>query len=202
MQEFTDLNDKVIMKKLLLSAAIIAALMSGACSRSQSPTDSDSITTEYAACPDSLSLMEGYEKLAKLPDMTERPLPNVRFGSNEIIVEKNVSAGNIAPDKLEEMGNAVYSILDAIPLKYMINGANNNLVGAFVYANKTGADKNEVLIVSYSKGACTASAAYGSANDSTIMALQHAPIAMEGQLLDLTIEKSPRQMNLVNFFNN
>lgn len=190
------------MKKLLLSAAIIAALMSGACSRSQSPTDSDSITTEYAACPDSLSLMEGYEKLAKLPDMTERPLPNVRFGSNEIIVEKNVSAGNIAPDKLEEMGNAVYSILDAIPLKYMINGANNNLVGAFVYANKTGADKNEVLIVSYSKGARTASAAYGSANDSTIMALQHAPIAMEGQLLDLTIEKSPRQMNLVNFFNN
>ena len=50
-------------------------------------------------------------------------------GNLEIAVADNLDAARI-----KATGDAVYAVLDKVPLEYMINGANNNLVAAFLYA--------------------------------------------------------------------
>lgn len=116
-------------------------------------------------------------------------------------MENNVGATNLNREQIKNTGDAMLSILDRVPMEYIVNGATNNLAGGFVYANQLSKDKNEVLIVACSGEAGMYGATYGIANDSTVYAIRMAPLSMKGQMLTLTLEDTPdRQINLINFY--
>ena len=187
------------MRKTLMWAAGISAILLGACSQAnQSQQCSDNTeTTEQGFT----SLKDSYNRLAKLPNVTESSSQNIKFGPYEIKVEKNAVASGLDSIKTCETGDAMYAILDDIPMKHIVNGATNNINAGFVYANTLETGKNEVLIVAYGQGAGYLGVTYGTADGAALSAIQRAPLAMEGYLFDLTLDSIPgQQVNLINFF--
>lgn len=189
------------MKKTLLMASAMSALMFGACSHTDKP-QTDSSNTETAV-QEFTSLKDSYNRLAKLPNISETNISNIKFGQYEIKVEKNAVANNLSKQQISQAGDSLYSILDDIPMKHIVNGATNNIDAGFVYANTLETGENEVLIVSYGIGAGYIGVTYGTADDATLSAVQRAPLAMEGYLLNITLDNTPgQQVNLINFYDN
>lgn len=189
------------MRKTLLWAAGVSAFLLGACSKanqSQPYSDNSEITHHKFT-----SLKDSYNQLAQLAGVYEKQSPNIKFGQYEIKVEKNVVANNLDKQQISQAGDSMYSILDDIPMKHIVNGATNNINAGFVYANTLETGGNEVLIVAYGIGAGYLGITYGTADDATLSAVQRAPLAMEGYLFDLTLDSVPgQQVNLINFFDN
>lgn len=183
------------MKNILWAASLVVMFFASCTHANQSQTDTKDSNVEF------VSLQDTYNQLSQISGVTEDTIPIIKFGKYEVKVEKSVEAVNLDRKQIEETGNTVFSILDRVPMKYIINGATNHLSAGFVYSNKLSADKNEVLIVACSGEAGMYSAIYGTANDSTISALQMAPLFMQGQQFTLTLEDTPgHQIYLVNFY--
>lgn len=184
------------MRKSLTLAILLSIILFAACSEAnQSKSDAENVKQEFA------SLKDAYEELSQITGVTEDTIPIIKFGKYEVKVEKNVWANNLDRQQIENTGNTMFSILDRVPMKYIVNGATNHLAAGFVYANQLSTDKNEVLIVSCSGEAGMYVASYGIANDSTIYALQMSPLSMQGQMFKLTLEDKPgHQINLINFY--
>lgn len=147
------------------------------------------------------SLKDAYTQLSQISGQTEDTIPIIKFGKYEVKVENNVGATNLDREQIKNTGNEMLSILDRVPMKYIVNGATNNLAAGFVYANQLSTDRNEVLIVACSGEAGMYSATYGIANDSTVYALRMSPLSMQGQMFTLTLEDTPnQQIYLINFY--
>lgn len=68
----------------------------------------------------------------------------------------------------------------------MINGGNNNLVGAFVYATPESVNSlYEVLIVLMSDRDGDISIIYGGIDETAKTVLQNAPLSMEGERIKI-----------------
>lgn len=185
------------MKTKILWVASLAAMLFASCSHSAEtqPIAEDS-QAEYA------TLKDAFNQLSKVPGASEDSIPDIKFGSHEVKVEKSAVAMNLDKQQIEAVGNAMYSILDGVPMGYIVNGATNHLAAGFVYANHISSDKNEVLIVAASGRAGLYMAAYGTASDSTVEALQMAPLSMQGQQFTLQLEDTPdHQVYLFNYYN-
>lgn len=183
------------MKNIIWAASLVFMFFFSCSKANQSQTDTKNSNVDF------VSLKDTYNQLSQISNVTKDTIPIIKFGKYEVKVEKNVGAANLDRKQIEKTGNAMFSILDRVPMKYIINGATNNLSAGFVYSNKLSADKNEVLIVACSGEAGMYGATYGTANDSTIYALQMAPLSMQGQIFTLTLEDTPnRQIYLINFY--
>lgn len=184
------------MKKTLLWATSLGVILSTSCSQANQ-TRSDAEDTK----PEFTSLKDAYNQLSRIPGVTEDTIPIIKFGKYEVKVDKNVGVTNLDRQQIKKTGDTMFSILDRVPMKYIVNGATNHLVAGFVYANQLSTDKNEVLIVAASGEIGMYSASYGIANDSTVYALRMSPLLMQGQTLTLTLEDTPgQQINLINFY--
>lgn len=184
------------MSKMLLWGLSLPLVFSAACSKSNQAQPVDE-----SSGGEITSLKDAYNQLSQLPGVSEDTIPIIKFGKYDVKVEKNSGAKNLDRHQIEKTGKAMFSILDRVPMKYIVNGATNNLAAGFVYAKQLSADKNEILIVSCSGEAGSYVASYGTANDSTVYALQLSPLVMEGQKFMLVLEDTPdRQINLINFY--
>lgn len=184
------------MRKMLLWAISLPLVFSAACSKSNQAQPTDENT-----CREFTSLKDTYNQLSQISGVSEDTIPIIKFGKYDVKVEKNAGANNLDCQQIEKTGNAMFSILDGVPMEYIINGATNHLAAGFVYAKQLSADKNEILIVSCSGEAGYYGAIYGTANDSTVNALQISPLLMQGQKFLLVLEDTPdRQINLFNFY--
>lgn len=177
--------------------AALSIVMLASCSRASEPQpiaeDSTAVFT---------SLKDVFNQLSQIPGVAEDSIPDIKFGKYEIKVEKCAVAMNLDRRQIESTGNAMYSILNKVPMEYIVNGATNHLAAGFVYANRLSADKSEVLMVACSGAAGMYTAYYGTASDSTVDALQMAPLSMQGQHFTLTLEDTPQhQVYLINFYN-
>ncbi len=184
------------MKKKLTWAAFLPIILFAACSNTtQSQTDVENSKQEYA------SLKDAYDQLSQIKGVSEDSISNIKWGKYEVKIENNAGATNLDRQQIDSTGNAMLAILDRVPMKYIVNGATNQLAAGFVYANRLSADTNEVLIVAGSGEAGMFSASYGIANDSTVYALRISELSMQGQRFKLTLESSPgEQINLINFY--
>lgn len=184
-----------MMKTFLWVTSLTVTLLASCSHTNQSLPIADESRQEIA------SLKDAYTQLSQIPGVTEDTIPIIKFGKYEVKVENNVGATNLNREQIKNTGNAMLTILDRVPMEYIVNGATNNLAAGFVYANQLSTDKNEVLIVSCSGEAGMYGAAYGIANDSTVYALRMSPLSMQGQRFTLTLEDTPnRQINLINFY--
>lgn len=87
------------------------------------------------------SLKDAYTQLSQISGVTEDTIPTIKFGKHEITVENNVGTTNLNREQIKNTGNAMFSILDRVPMEYIVNGATNNLAAGFVYANQLSKDK-------------------------------------------------------------
>lgn len=153
------------MKKLLL--IVIAALAASASS--------------FA-----MNLKEAFNALSNLPYVTittpDYNLPVVA----DVIQNGTIAAGyNLDRQQIAEAGSAAYAILNQVPLNYMINGANNKEVAAFIYSTPNAENSNDVLIAVMSGYKGSIVFLYGTMDDASKVAIQNAPLTMQGNFLNI-----------------
>ena len=141
-----------------------------------------------------MNLKDAYKALSNIPNVTvSNPDYNLPMDISAMsdygfaISEGNLAtAYNLNAAQIKETGDAAFTILNQVPMLRIINGGCNNAVVGFVYAEPTGENSNDVLIVAMS-------GYYGSAvfmyvqdvPDATCTALQFAPVEMEGSYFSL-----------------
>lgn len=121
----------MIMKRILLTIAVLFATL---------------------ASVSAMSLPEAYRALCNVPNMSQTEIPktssiNYNSTADSIAIVGMASATSLDAAGILQTGNAVYTILNQVPLEYMINGANNNLVSAFIYATPTADNRYDCLMV-------------------------------------------------------
>ncbi len=95
------------------------------------------------------------------------------------------AAYNLNQEQILESGNAAYTILNQVPLTYMINGGNNNEVAAFVYATPNESGTNNILLAAMSGYKGSVVFLFGTVDDANLKAIQNAPLHMEGNFLSI-----------------
>lgn len=127
-----------------------------------------------------MNLKEAFDALANVPNVSAKtdythPILGL-IANGEIARAENLNASQIL-----ESGNAVYTILNQVPMTWMINGGNNHSVAAFVYAtpeSKNGLHESLIILMTGKAGDITV--IYGGIDDATKTALQNAPLYMDG----------------------
>lgn len=109
-----------------------------------------SVLSTYA-----MNLKDAYYALSNLPKITTQYNDTITVTINNDVVENDIimkvaGAHNLNKEDIKSVGNATFSILNQIPLSYMINGGNNGLVAAFVYCTPNENGSNNMLIVTMS----------------------------------------------------
>ena len=141
-----------------------------------------------------MSLKDAYKALSNIPNVSvvkpDYNLPmDLPFEQNSgfSIEEGNLAAAyNLNTQQIFETGTATLTILNQVPLANMINGGNNNEVGAFVYAEPTGENSNDVLIVAMSGYRGSVVDLYlRNVPDAVCESLQSAPLEMVDSSLSL-----------------
>lgn len=134
-----------------------------------------------------INLKEAYQALSNIPTINMRHADANLPVIDELIVNGQIAAAyNLDTKKIYETGTSVYTILNQIPLSYMINGGNNNQVLAFVYATPNETGTNDILVVVMSGYRGSAVSIFGTATNETVEAIKAAPFEMEGSYLSLS----------------
>ena len=159
------------MKKILLSLISIFAMAAGS---------------------SAMSLKEAFTALSNLPDVSVRApdynLPVI----NDFIQNGQIAAAyNLDRQHIYDTGNAAYTILNQIPLSYMINGGNNHYVMAFVYATPNETGSNDILIAVMSGFKGSVVFIYGTTDNICKEAIQNAPLQMQGNYLSIVADSIP-----------
>lgn len=101
-----------------------------------------------------MNLREAYNALSNLPKITTELNDTITVSINNSEdyrgTMKVAGAHRLNGEEIHMVGNATFSILNQVPLSYMINGGNNGLVGAFVYSMRNENGSNDMLIVTMS----------------------------------------------------
>ena len=155
----------IIMKKILLSLIALIGLSAGA---------------------SAMSLKEAFSALSNLQNITVKTpdynLPVVA----DVVKDGQIAAGyNMNQQQVYETATAAYTVLNQVPLTYMINGGNNNQVAAFVYASPKGDGMNDVLIVVMSGYKGSVVSMFGTIDDAAKEAIQNAQFEMQGINLNM-----------------
>ena len=142
-----------------------------------------------------MNLKEAFTALSNLPyvkmDMNVAPSAIVIDGKTDSIGPiKVASAADLDAQQVLETGNAVYTILNQVPMKYMINGANNNLAGAFLYATPIDGGGYDFLVVTMSGYAGAVSFIHYEIGAATKDAFQNAKLELQGANLTITPENA------------
>lgn len=168
------------MKKLLLSLVAVAGLTAGA---------------------SAMNLKDAFTALSNIPNVSV-VVPDYNMPVSSTLSESGdgmAAAYNLDASQILITGNAAYTILNQIPLSYMINGGNNGEVATFVYSTPNGEGKNDVLVAAMSGYRGMAFFMYATDIDDAVRdALQSAPLKIEGNFLSLeTVLPGDNEFNII-----
>lgn len=157
------------MKRILITIAILFATMAGV---------------------SAMSLTEAYSALCNVPNMSQTVIPktssiNYNSETDSIADVAMASATNLDAARILQTGNSVYTILNQIPLEYMINGANNNLVSAFIYATPCADNRYDCLMALMSGYTGDVGIISMTCDKNTKDELQNANVTMHGASLSI-----------------
>lgn len=141
-----------------------------------------------SVCGRALTLKEAFAALSQVPNVSvvdqlasgSVGLSADSVGNLEIAVADNLDAARI-----KATGDAAYAVLDKVPLEYMINGANNNLVAAFLYATPNAEGRYDFLVVSMDGAGSDVAILFMTITEATKTMFQNAPLTMKGDMLTL-----------------
>ncbi len=155
----------LVMKKFILALCAVLAVSAGA----------------FA-----MNLKEAFEALSDIPNINVKaPDYNLPVVMDGIRNGRVAAAYNLNEAQIAESGAAAFTLLNRVPLARMINGANNGMVAAFVYAEPDGNGANDVLIAVMSGYRGSVVFIYGTIDDVIRDAIQNADLEMEGNYLKM-----------------
>lgn len=138
-----------------------------------------------------MNLKEAYNALSNLPKITTELNDTIMASINNKVVEKNgvmrvAGARNLNGEDIKTVGNATLSILNQVPLSYMINGGNNGLVAAFVYCTPNETGSNDMLVVTMSGEQGDLTYLYMTdVNDTSKLCIQEGQLTLDGSSLSI-----------------
>lgn len=138
-----------------------------------------------------MNLKEAYNALSNLPKITTELNDTIMASINNKVVEKNgvmkvAGARNLNGEDIKTVGNATLSILNQVPLSYMINGGNNGLVAAFVYCTPNETGSNDMLVVTMSGEQGDLTYLYMTdVNDTSKLCIQEGKLTLDGSSLSI-----------------
>lgn len=138
-----------------------------------------------------MNLKEAYNALSNLPKITTELNDTITASINNKVVEKNgvmkvAGARNLNGEDIKIVGNATLSILNQVPLSYMINGGNNGLVAAFVYCTPNETGSNDMLVVTMSGEQGDLTYLYMTdVNDTSKLCIQEGKLTLKGCSLSI-----------------
>lgn len=144
-----------------------------------------------------INLKEAFEALSNVPNINTRmPDANIPVVCDFVADGQIAAAYNLDPAKISETGTAVLTILNQIPMSYIINGGTNGQVTAFVYATPNDSGENDILVVSMSRYKRAAVSLFGTASDETVEAIRNAPLEIQGNYLDISAQEGSAEFNV------
>lgn len=138
-----------------------------------------------------MNLKEAYDALSNLPKITTELNDTITASINNKVVEKNgvmkvAGARNLNGEDIKTVGNATLSILNQVPLSYMINGGNNGMVAAFVYCAPNETGSNDMLVVTMSGEQGDLTYLYMTdVNDTSKLCIQEGKLTLDGSSLSI-----------------
>lgn len=143
-------------------------------------------------CASAMNLKEAFNALSNLPNITvTAPDYNLPVIGDFVQNGQLAAAYNLDREKIKQSGDAVYTILNQIPLVYMINGGNNNKAAAFVYSTPNDSGSNDILIVVMSGLKGSVVAMYGTVDNICRDAIQNGALEIQGDFLKLEATPVP-----------
>ena len=146
-----------------------------------------------------INLKEAFSALSNLPNVSVKENLDLKDLTNNkcpikldsLKIAQVAIAYDLDAEKIAVTGNGAYTILNQIPFQYMINGANNNNVCAFLYSTpyEGHAGLNHLLIAIMSGEWGTVCFVDAIVADKERDAIQAASIEMKGNYLNMIIPK-------------
>lgn len=141
-----------------------------------------------SVCGRALTLKEAFAALSEVPNISvveSSPSGLVGLPADSVGNLKIAVANNLDAARIKATGDAVYAVLDKVPLVNMINGANNNLVAAFLYATPNAEGRYDFLVVSMDGFGGDVAVIFMTITESIKTMFQTAPLTMKGDMLTL-----------------
>lgn len=155
------------------------------------------MSVAYIASASAINLQEAFSALSNLPNVSVKETEDLKELSNNkcpikldsLKVLQVAAAYDLDAEKIKTTANGAFTILNQIPLQYMINGANNNSVCAFLYSTpyKGHPGLNHLLIAVMCGEWGTVVFEEAIVNDKVRDAIQAASIEMKGNYLNMVI---------------
>lgn len=155
------------------------------------------ITLVSVASASAINLQEAFSALSNLPNVTVKENMDLKDLTNNKCPIKldslkiaQVAIGyDLDAEKIAVTGNGAFAILNQIPFQYMINGANNNNVCAFLYSTPYEGHPglNHLLIAVMSGEWGSVVFADAIIADKERDAIQAASIEMKGNSLNMSV---------------
>lgn len=155
------------------------------------------ITVASVASASAINLQEAFSALSNLPNVTVKENLDLKDLTNNKCPIKldslkiaQVAIGyDLDAEKIAVTGNGAFAILNQIPFQYMINGANNNNVCAFLYSTPYEGHPglNHLLIAVMSGEWGSVVFADAIIADKERDAIQAASIEMKGNSLNMSV---------------
>lgn len=151
------------------------------------------------ASASAINLKEAFSALSNLPNVSVEENLNLKYLTDNrcpvkldsLKVVQVATAYDLDAEKIMTTANGAYTILNQIPLQYMINGANNNDVCAFLYSTPyegmPGINHLLMVVMSGQWGSVVFIDAI--VEDKERDAIQAASIEMKGNYLNMVIPK-------------
>ncbi len=154
------------MKKLFLSIVAIAA-------------------TSFASFADT-TLSEAYNALAGLSGMSEKTVSSIQVSPNTSIKNVKTAAVSSSDANVQEYRDKFIYMMENLPVRHMVIGANNQRELAAVYSAPAGGGVYNVLIVTGNTLDGNFSVSYGQTNKAGVNAIRNSQVNMDSQALVLT----------------
>lgn len=135
------------------------------------------------------SLKEAYSSLSKLPGMETKDASKVQLAQSESIDNLQTSAVSAQSGNVQDYRDNFIYMMENLPVRKMVLGANNQRELAAVYAEPIGAGKYNILIITGNTADGIFSASYGQAGKAVIDAIKGSNVTMDAQ--GLAIITSP-----------
>lgn len=155
------------------------------------------ITLASVASASAINLQEAFSALSNLPNVTVKENMDLKDLTNNKCPIKldslkiaQVAIGyDLDAEKIAVTGNGAFAILNQIPFQYMINGANNNNVCAFLYSTPYEGHPglNHLLIAVMSGEWGSVVFADAIIADKECDAIQAASIEMKGNSMNMSV---------------
>lgn len=133
-----------------------------------------------------MDLKEAFVALSNIPDVKEAAADYNLPVEADVIRDGKLSAVyNLDAAQIKKSGDAAFTILNLVPLTYMINGGCNGEAAVFVYAAPATADTSNVLIAVMSGRRGALVFIYGTIDNTVRDIIQQAPLEMQGAYVSL-----------------